>query len=712
MRKNTLFLSLLILVLTACSQDVHERYTKPDWLEGDIVSILKNDGDYSIFLEGLNRAGYLEQVSGRSNLTVFAPNDAAFEAYFTKKQITGLDGIQDNLLKKLITYHLVQNTYTKDRLTELFEEPIVRLPTLYRDDPEEVVDVHDEKTKLLFKYNKWVPLFHNTRFELANVSNPTANFNYFFDNTYEEDAIYYGNAKIVEYEIPAENGYLYKINEVVEPLDNIYDILKRSPEKHSYFLTMLDGFRYYFFDQDITDKFGGVEKDSLFRSVYLFDAFKKNLANEENFLGDYSEMHNFNINAFIPYDASLKLWLEQNVLNEDYPTLDDLSLISKKYILNYFISEDEFSFPERIDGAKVLNSYNIPMTFPTDTSVGECASNGVYYGLTETPDILFFNTVLKIPFTEKDYQVYLYLLENSGSIPLYLNKNIDYTTFIPHNNAWDELGFSIDYGDPLIIGDEIFSLVENDEDRPLNRTRLSSLVGYHTLTGKFNFSDNIQIVSNQNKFGVTFIRGTNVWSGGNEEIGLAPELIEESIEVINGKSYKIDIPVMSPTKDLAYHIALNSERYKEFIDLITSIDGFRKNSKNEIIGLAFLKSGKYTCYIPSNEAIIQAKSEGKIPAADGDLNKELKAWLSYFFVNSATDLRENYFLPNEGLNQWMESAAINDPEAETFHLLKVISGAEYKVIGANNEEAKVNIEAATVGRNGLLYEIDKVISFK
>ncbi|MEC3907208.1 fasciclin domain-containing protein [Tamlana sp. 2201CG12-4] len=715
MKKKLFFLRLLVLLtLAGCEDDTHDRYSKPDWLEGDIASILENRGNYTIFLEGLKKVGYLKQVSGRANLTVFAPSDDAFTAYFNKKQVSGLDDIPEDVLKSIITYHLVQNTYTKERLIDLFEEPIVRLPTFLRYDAEEVLDVRDNRTKRLFKNNKWVPLFHKQRFDLANVSNPATNFNYFFENAYMDDAIYYGNAMVEDYEIPAENGYLYTINEVVEPLDNIYDILKRNSDKHDYFLSMLDEFKYFRYDEDITRKYGGIDQDSLFTSYYTFDVFRKNLSNEEDLTTNYEGNHRYNINAFVPYDTSLKLWLENNVLNADYPTLDNIPLITKKYILNYFITEYDFSFPERIEGRKVLNDYNIPIVFPTGLAVGECASNGVYYGINETPDILLFNTVLKIPFTEANYRVYLYILENSGTLPQYLNESLEYTTFIPHNDSWENIGLSIDFGDPDIVGDEEFLMEENGQERPLNRSRLSSLVGYHTITGEVVFSDDIQVISNQNKFGVTFAKGNQVWSGGNEEIGGTPQLVGDPIETINGKSYRTDNPIMAPTKDLAFHIALH-DRFKAFNDLIVSVDGYKKSNTagNDIIGLKFLKSGKYTAFIPSNAAIAEAQANGEIPLPDGDQNTQLKEWLSYFFVNSAKDQRTNYFLPKESINEWLESATIDDAEAETYHLLKVISGiSEYKVVGANNEEAIVNIEAASLGKNGLLYEIDNVISFK
>ncbi|TKG97398.1 hypothetical protein EYV94_02935 [Puteibacter caeruleilacunae] len=704
---------ILMFFLHSCDEDIDSRYKAPDWLEGDIATILTNDGNYTTFLKAVDLTGYKSHLAGRANITVFAPNDEAFANYFSKHQIGGLNDVELPELKKLVAFHFVKNTYTKKRLTTLFEEPITKLPSMAKDTVELVIDERDNKQKRVYKSNKWVPLFHKERFAEAYVTDGASNFQKFFDNTYDNEAIYYANAKITDYEIPADNGYLYKIDQVVEPLETIYELMTKNEGKHDYFLSLLNEFKYFEYDKDITQKFGGIARDSLFIPYYLFDPHRKNLEAEDDFDGKYEDNHNFNINAFIPFDDALKAWLTSNVLNEDYPTLEDLSVVTKKYILNYFIAEDNFAFPERVAGSKVLNDYNVPIVFDTNDPLGkvQCASNGVYYGIPTCPDILLFNSVLKVPFTRADYDMYLYALENAGVISIYLNQKINYTSFVPHNDSWEVMEFSLDYGDANIVGDEIFSLVENDQDRPYNRSRLASLVGYHNITGDVTFTEDLQIIGNQNKFGVTFVKGNQVWSGGNEERGYIPTVVGDKVDCINGSSYMLDHLIMAPSKHFAYHIALN-DNFKAFNDIIESIDGYRRDTKKNIIGLTFLKNKKYTAFIPSNEAIAEAQAAGLIPEANGEDNKALIDWLRYFFVDSSIDQRTNYLLPKENMNEWMPSATVEDEEEEIMYEMKIVSGENYTVEGLNSVTANVNTEAAHVGRGGLLYEIDKVVSYQ
>lgn len=57
--------SILVVLLSSCIDQMDEYYEKPGWLKGNIYQILEQDGNYSLFLQGLDRAGFKQMVNGK-----------------------------------------------------------------------------------------------------------------------------------------------------------------------------------------------------------------------------------------------------------------------------------------------------------------------------------------------------------------------------------------------------------------------------------------------------------------------------------------------------------------------------------------------------------------------------------------------------------------------------------------------------------------------
>jgi uncharacterized surface protein with fasciclin (FAS1) repeats len=70
---------------------------------GDIVSTLQASGEFKTFVKALDATNLTSVLKTHSNLTVFAPTDAAFAAYDPSgKLFSDLPGLQ-----KLLTHHLI-----------------------------------------------------------------------------------------------------------------------------------------------------------------------------------------------------------------------------------------------------------------------------------------------------------------------------------------------------------------------------------------------------------------------------------------------------------------------------------------------------------------------------------------------------------------------------------------------------------------------------
>jgi hypothetical protein len=108
----------LPFLFLACESSMDDHYRIPGWLKGSAYEVLQSEGRYTIFLKGIDRAGFKSIVGGKSILTVMAPNDSAFTAYLTQKYGAGttIDELPLPELKKLIGFHLVYYAFDWSKL--------------------------------------------------------------------------------------------------------------------------------------------------------------------------------------------------------------------------------------------------------------------------------------------------------------------------------------------------------------------------------------------------------------------------------------------------------------------------------------------------------------------------------------------------------------------------------------------------------------------
>ncbi len=103
-------MALPLLVLPSCQDDLasDSHYKAPDFLVGNAIEVLQNDGNYTTFLRGIELIGYNDVVNTQL-LTVLAPTDEAFRSFLTAKGYSDIDALyaaNPKYVKKLISYHL------------------------------------------------------------------------------------------------------------------------------------------------------------------------------------------------------------------------------------------------------------------------------------------------------------------------------------------------------------------------------------------------------------------------------------------------------------------------------------------------------------------------------------------------------------------------------------------------------------------------------
>ena len=72
---------------------------------------------------------------------------------------------------------------------------------------------------------KYAPIFFKEYFDIYDLK--TDDYAFYFDRPIEgADDIYFAGAKVIGDEIFAENGFVYNIDRVVDPLQNAYELLE------------------------------------------------------------------------------------------------------------------------------------------------------------------------------------------------------------------------------------------------------------------------------------------------------------------------------------------------------------------------------------------------------------------------------------------------------------------------------------------------------
>ncbi len=90
---------------TSCDKEDDET---PDTVaQKNIVQVASSNNDFSILTAALTKAGLVSALEGTGPFTVFAPNNAAFNALFTQLGVSGLDDLSADVLKPILLNHVV-----------------------------------------------------------------------------------------------------------------------------------------------------------------------------------------------------------------------------------------------------------------------------------------------------------------------------------------------------------------------------------------------------------------------------------------------------------------------------------------------------------------------------------------------------------------------------------------------------------------------------
>ena len=261
-------LPLLVFLSCETAIDKNPKYQRPVWLEGKVFTVAQSVSDISVFVESVKRVG-LDKILDKSGLyTLMAPTDDAFSEYLTTHGYQSIDDIDTAELKRLVEIHIVLNPWSKDQMRELNtsgwidsndDDPVYngyKRETFLRPENKTykvleragnlpIISPYGNATRIVYSaYNKYVPLFYSEYMNFGNVS--SSDYEFYYDRPFEFADIFFGGAKIlstgedlnddgiIDESYAAENGYVYLIDRVIEPLKTAEELLYESGGSQNY----------------------------------------------------------------------------------------------------------------------------------------------------------------------------------------------------------------------------------------------------------------------------------------------------------------------------------------------------------------------------------------------------------------------------------------------------------------------------------------------
>jgi uncharacterized surface protein with fasciclin (FAS1) repeats len=717
------FLSLLFFFTGCRDNELEEHYGRPDWLPSPVYQQLETKGNFKNFLACVDKAGYKQTLSGAGYFTVFAPNDAAFEVFLSEQKLSGIDAIDGDMARKIVTYSLVYNSFEKSRLSD-FQSNLGWMPlnafkrrTSYYDGVYTTTTLDGQILKVtssnrnggyLFgdNNNKYIPYFIDAYFSAKNLT--AFDYNTFYPNV-AFSGFNVADAQVVTADIRAENGTVHEINKVILPLPSIEAHIANDAQ-YSVFKGLLDKYAtFYLTHPEVTNRYRVVTGSN--ESVYV-KFYTSSLAfspNNENFLKvSDNDGQSDGWTMFAPTNEAVNKYFDE-VLLKHYKTMDRLPLP----IINDFINAHLWQttvWPSKF--ASAFNFLGEEARFDLTTNIGEkkVLSNGVLYGTNKAQDADVFRSVYGQAYLNPDYSL----------MTRFINRELKTTITSPF------VKFTL-----FLVPDDILVQAGYDFNVPLNEWRYngtatlaienwSRLINLHIALTQNNELDNLSDEGIIETYGGEFIKykHNTVFAAGNLDADSTDVAINplESKVVHNGIVHFADslirYPYGTPAKGIGFYIRdhgdVANKPYQRFYDYLKNSSMFN-GTTGDITGVS---SGVFhTFFIPSNTAIQQAVADGKLPAniaPPAILDKEKVINFIRYHI-----LPKFSIIGNGKEEGPFESAYETDFGEVGVLTISNKPGIEFKITDANGRTANVvNGNASNVlGNRAVFHEIDNYLTY-
>jgi uncharacterized surface protein with fasciclin (FAS1) repeats len=668
---------LLVAHLFSCEEATFDnpKYQRPEWLVGKLYSQAKADEELSKFVELIDKTIYADILDRSGYFTLFAPTNTAMDEFFADNDlgIGSLEEMTEEQAEKILRFLVIQDGWTADQLKDMgpdgFGEPTgYKRETLHPPYPYSETGFDKKGRYIVQNSFKYVPLFYKPYLDYYNYSGSDYEF-FFPEQTWSDTAIYYAGAKILGTEIPSENGFLFKIDKVVVPMNSL-DAISRLKTNYSLFHDLSERFAKFIFDEEATNNQegsgGGAIVDSLWQKEHNLhisidkEEIKKGLGAKDALLNNYS--------LFAPKNDVLQNYLQTEILKH-YDGLNDVPEFILKMIVNAHL-RDQVTYPSDLNKG-VYNGEGDKMELDLKTDVYEkmFATNGSFYGLNTVIKPRALNSVLAPLLLNQDYEWFSEAINIARIVELLKRENREFTIFAPTNEVmeldsmfiWENNKF-VEYVSPekivrrsnSEISDMVFTQIAYGIPEGFAKEEFMP-----TISGHY-----IKILNDKNE-----VRGL-----GALDSVITFNTIEGEYD--NGISYDVSGRYTNYAKQI-YNTIYNSIEFRKFRDLLITAELINtQKSKFTFVG----DNDIMTILVPPNE-VLEDFSYDSI--------EELQDFLKYHFV-------KGIFVFTDGKNYG---------EYETYRIIQnnepalIILDGTYDVLEVKNNSGDVVAAVSEATRN-------------
>ncbi|HCY43126.1 MAG TPA: hypothetical protein DHV48_17630 [Prolixibacteraceae bacterium] len=768
MTKNKLLtlISLSLLVLFGCQKEIDDKYARPEWLAGKLYTQIKTQPDLSTFAELLHVSGYDTIIDVSGSYTIFAPSNDAFKKYFQENsKYKSVADIPKAEVIKLVKYHLVQNPWSKKQLRSLdifgwidtldlsnnlpkgYKRETLLLEknqkygvawskykrqnsTLKRTD---IID--STKTswnrRVFTDSRKFSPIFFKEYFDIYDLS--TSDYSFYFGRPFENNNdIYFSNGRVVGDEVFAENGFIYVIDRVAEPLKNGVEILtdQTKPNSYSSFYNLVNLFAELEYNQKETNDQPGADQglkvDSLFNLRYPQLIFDINSEKTKAPRGVFGLPGNVTIRyhhgIVAPTNEAFNQLINQYLVGgNNWGSLDAAPENIKRIIANSSLSINPIYLTD-INRGFLNGEADIIQIDESSIVQKQYGSNCTFIGVNKPIVPRAFSSVTGPVYTRKGYSKVMYAIEKSGLLSALKRKNSDYSFYVEADMATS--ADSSFFYDPV---SERFTAVtmypsirqttlSNDDLRTLflNQIGLSQPKGIARKEFIKTLGGNYLTVNNVTKE----VRGTapsTYGYRGVKQVTVIPRKISTNAD--NGSTYEVDSWFAFNANDIFSAISTNFPKFHALIKKAGL-------TQDKLFKYSFMSDNQsYTVFAPSDSVLNTVN-------LDALTQKELQNLVMMHFIQG-----EMIFTDGNKQAAYYETARIDESSTAFViknTMMKINPGIDKIVIPSKNgtpvavvnESNRTNIITSrnlsttgleaftTVVSNGVIHEIKSVLRFE
>lgn len=737
---GTIFIFSLVVFMSSCHKKEFDNYfSRPDSLASPIYQQLQARKNFTNILACIDRAGYKKTLGTAGYWTFFAPNDAAFTAFFKEHpEYPNLSSIDSTTAAHIVTYCLVANAYRKDQLS-MFQtskgptpNDAYRRRTAYYDftykDPAHsgVVVANNRNGKYVVNdnNNKYIPYFLDGYFATYGLG--AADYSAFYPtSTYSGFNV--AGANVVTADIPAENGIIHEIDKVILPIDNIEQYVTDHPQ-YSEFRKLLNKVAIYTYDATLTHRYNILtgKSDSVF--IKSYPTTLAYAPNNESYLNlSQTDGQEQAWTAAIPTNDALIAWEKEILVN--LGTFEKAPPTVLTDLINSYL------WTTTVWPRDILTTANFEVQTASfangDIVDRQVLSNGNFYGTKVSHQANIFRTVYGKAYLDPKYSLMTRIFNESDLKVSTTNPAFNFTVFMMSNTEVNKLGYDYNadhsqwsYLDPATpTATPVLSLTQD---------RLTRIAQLSVGTSQVNDLSGVGVIEG---YGGEYVKYNNnkVYAAGNIVDGTSVT-IDSSKTAFNGKVYytKGLLKFAENTETLGQSIErlgastdpTVAANFNYFYQFLINAGAIYDTYTHTLVGAPV--GTLYTVFIPTNAAITQAVKDGLLPGdkvtgkpvflASGQTTaqqQDVANFILYHILNKNTVAVDG---KKSGIYQTLLNDEAGTPKTVTVYYPAGNIPSQMEVRDSHyttGQGATVNLAGSNnLANRALIHSINKVLNFK